>query len=83
LTIPVQSFIERYETQDGKDVLMSSSFVMLLAFNDTATSLYPDSPDRNDNLYAPFSLGFDLSEITGTASPAFEQQNRVDTFDSP
>jgi hypothetical protein len=77
LTIPVQSFIEHYETPDGKDVLMSSSFIMLLAFNDTATSLYPDSPERNDNLYASFSLGFDLSDITGTASPALNSKTEL------
>jgi len=51
-------------------VLTSSSFIMLLAFNDTATSRYPDSPDRNDNLYASFSLGFDLSELLGSTNPA-------------
>jgi hypothetical protein len=39
---------------------------MLMAFNDTATSLYPDSPDRNDVLYASFSLGFDLSALGET-----------------
>lgn len=62
LTIPVQSFLEHYETPAGKDVLTSSSFIMLLAFNDTASSLHDDSPDKNDNLYASFSLGIDLPE---------------------
>jgi hypothetical protein len=65
LTIPVQSFIEHYKTPAGKDVLTSSSFIMLLAFNDTASSLYPDSPDKNDNLYASFSLGLNLTDIYG------------------
>jgi hypothetical protein len=36
---------------------------MLMAFNDTATSLYPDSPDKNDVLFASLSLGFDLSDL--------------------
>jgi hypothetical protein len=70
LIIPVQSFIEHFKTPNGKDVLTSSSFIMLLAFNDTASSLHDDSPDRNDNLYASFSLGFDLSSITGSTNPA-------------
>jgi len=65
LTIPVQSFLEHYKTPSGKDVLTSSSFIMLLAFNDTAGSLHLDSPDRNDNLYASFSLGLNLSNIYG------------------
>jgi hypothetical protein len=39
---------------------------MLMAFNETANSLYPDSPDRNDTLYASFSLGFDLSNLGKT-----------------
>jgi len=67
LTIPVQNFLEHYKTPNGKDVLMSSSFIMLLAFNDTGTSKYGDSPDVNDNLYASFSLGWDLANITGNA----------------
>jgi len=62
LTIPVQSFLEHYKTPAGKDVLTSSSFIMLLAFNDTS-SLHRDSPDKNDNLYASFSLGLDLTSI--------------------
>jgi hypothetical protein len=68
LTIPVQSFIEHFKTPNGKDVLASSSFIMLLAFNDTATSKYTNSPDVNDNLYASFSLGLDLTGIYGNAS---------------
>jgi len=68
LTIPVQNFLEHFKTPNGKDVLTSSSFIMLLAFNDTDTSKYADSPDVNDNLYASFSLGLDLTSIMGNAS---------------
>jgi hypothetical protein len=39
---------------------------MLLAFNETANSIYPNSPDQNDALYASFSLGFDLSIFNNT-----------------
>ncbi len=77
LTIPVQSFLEHYKTPNGKDVLTSSSFIMLLAFNDTATSLHADSPDINDNLYASFSLGFDPTNITGTSKPALNSKTEL------
>jgi hypothetical protein len=76
LTIPVQSFLEHYKTPNGKDVLTSSSFIMLLAFNDTDISRYPDSPDVNDNLYASFSLGFDLSGL-GAKRPALNSKTSI------
>jgi hypothetical protein len=67
LRIPMQSFIMHYKTNQAKrDVILASTFLMLMAFNDTASSLYPDSPDRNDVLFASFSLGFDLSELGET-----------------
>jgi hypothetical protein len=62
LTVPVQSFMEHYKTPQGKDVLTSSSFIMLLAFNDTT---FNGSPDKNDNLYASFTLGVNLTNIFG------------------
>jgi len=78
LTIPVQSFLEHYKTPNNKDVLTSSSFIMLLAFNDTASSLYANSPDKNDNLYASFSLGLDLTDIYGDSSkPALSSKVTV------
>jgi hypothetical protein len=67
LRIPMQSFIMHYKTnQNNRDVILASTFLMLMAFNETATSLYPNSPDRNDMLYASFSLGFDLSSLGKT-----------------
>lgn len=78
LTIPVQNFLEHYKTQKGKEVLMSSSFITLLAFNDTTSSLYPDSPDRNDNLYASFSLGFNLENYFENSShPALSSKTTI------
>jgi len=78
LTIPVQSFIEHYKTPNGKDVLTSSSFIMLLAFNDTATSKHPNSPDVNDNLYASFTLGLDLTDIYGDGTkPALSSKTEI------
>jgi len=67
LRIPMQSFIMHYKTnQNNRDVILASTFLMLMAFNETAASLYPDSPDRKDMLYASFSLGFDLSNLGKT-----------------
>ena len=62
LRIPMQSFIMHYKTnQNNRDVILASTFLMLMAFNETANSRFADSPDVNDILYASFSLGFDLS----------------------
>ncbi len=77
LTIPVQSFMEHYRTPNGKDVLTSSSFLMLLAFNDTGTSLYANSPDMNDTLYASFTLGYDLNGLTGTSKPDLNSKTEL------
>jgi hypothetical protein len=78
LTIPVQSFIEHYKTPNGNDVLTSSSFIMLMAFNETETTKYPDSPDVKDYLYASFSLGLDLDQIYGNnTKPALSSKTEV------
>jgi hypothetical protein len=74
LTIPVQSFIEHYKTPNGNDVLTSSSFIMLLAFNDTNTSKHEGSPDVNDNLYASFSLGLDSAVDLNFSTPALNSK---------
>jgi hypothetical protein len=67
LRIPMQSFIMHYKTsQNNRDVVLASTFLMLMAFNETASSLYPNSPDRKDKLFASFSLGFDLSSLGET-----------------
>jgi hypothetical protein len=67
LRIPMQSFIMYYKTnQNNRDVILASTFLMLMAFNETSSSLYPNSPDRNDKLFASFSLGFDLSQLGQT-----------------
>ncbi len=69
LTVPIQTVMEHYKTQDGKPTITSSSFIMLMAFNETTDTIYPDSPDRNDSLYASFTLGLDLSEVFGNQTP--------------
>jgi len=66
LRIPMQSFIMHYKTRNNSDVILSSTFLMLMAFNETSSSIYPNSPDRNDALFASFSLGFDLTSLSAT-----------------
>ena len=64
LTIPTQTTLMHFTTQnESRHVITASSFMMLLAFNDTAESTCPGSPDVNDTLYASFSLGYNLSEM--------------------
>jgi hypothetical protein len=66
-TIPMQTFIMHYKTNNRtRDVLVASTFLMLLAFNETSDSIYTDSPDVNDTLWASFSMGFDLSALNAT-----------------
>ncbi len=67
LRIPMQSFIMHYKTnENNRDVILANTFLMLMAFNESSNTLYPDSPDQNDILYASFSLGFDLSALGQT-----------------
>ena len=66
-TIPMQTFLMHYKTNNRtRDVLLASTFLMLLAFNETSNSIYPDSPDIHDTLWASFSFGFDLSTLNAT-----------------
>ncbi len=65
--IPMQSFIMHYKTNNrSRDVLLSSTFLMLMAFNETSNLNFPGSPDVNDTLWASFSMGFDLSALNAT-----------------
>jgi len=61
--LPLQSIVERFNTTNGEPAMTASSFLMLMAFNDTETSLYSGSPDKGDNLFASFSIGTDFSEV--------------------
>ena len=61
ITIPTQTFLMHYKTEkNNRDALVASSFLMLMGFNDTAHSIHADSPDRNDTLWASFSMGLNL-----------------------
>lgn len=65
-TIPMQSFIEHFKSQAGKDVLIASSFLSLLSFNESSSNtIFQDSPDRNDAIYASFSIGSSITGLTG------------------
>ena len=63
VTIPLQTFFEHYKTVGGKDAITSSSFLGLVSFRENATTIYPNSPDRNDTVYASFSLGYPLQAL--------------------
>lgn len=66
VTIPLQTFFEHYKTPQGKDAITASSFLSLVAFNESSTGdLYPNSPDRTDTVYASFSLGVNMTSYTG------------------
>jgi hypothetical protein len=64
LTVPIQTTMLHYTSRDElKDVVTASSFVMLMAFNETEETIFEHSPDMNDTLYASFSLGYDLDPL--------------------
>lgn len=78
LRIPMQAFIMHYKTnQNNRDVILASTFLMLMAFNETTNTPYPDSPDKEDTLYASFSLGFDLEDI---AKPLAALDSKTETI---
>jgi hypothetical protein len=65
VTVPLQTFFEHYKTVGGKDAITASSFLSLVSFKENNTSLYPNSPDKNDEIYASFSLGVNIPALTG------------------
>jgi len=78
LTIPIQTTMMHYKSRDGlKDVVTASSFVMLMAFNETENTLFEQSPDSDDTLYASFSLGYDLGEFFGNSKPDLNSKTEV------
>src|SRR6266702_840912 len=71
VTIPLQTFFEHYKTIGGKDAITASSFISLVAFNESNTDPYPNSPDKSDTVYASFNLGVNLTQITGHKFPSY------------
>lgn len=77
LRIPAQSILMHYKTSNTKsDVILASTFLMLMSFSDSGTSRFPNSPDVGDNLYASFSLGFDLSSL-GAILPSLNSKTQI------
>ena len=76
LNIPMQSIIMHYKTNDSQDVIAASTFLMLMAFQESPTSSFPGSPTINDTLYASFSLGFDLGFLNGSV-PVLNSQTTL------
>ena len=78
VTIPLQTVFEHYKTPGGKTAITASSFISLVAFRDNATtSVYPDSPDRGDDLYASFSLGVDLTAFGSRPVPPYVATSEI------
>jgi hypothetical protein len=78
-TIPMQTFMLHYRTENhSRDALVASNFLMLMAFNDTGQSLYPNSPDVNDNLWSSFSMGFDFAaHFSNTSFPSLSSETSI------
>lgn len=81
LNIPMQSFLLHYKTTSNSDAVLSSTFLMLMSFQENSSeTVYTDSPDKNDTLYASFSLGLDLSAITDM--PALNSKTTIIPLES-
>jgi len=77
LNIPMQSIIMHYKTSnDSRDVVAESTFLMLMAFQESPNTSFPGSPAINDTLYASFSLGYDLTSLNATF-PALNSQTEL------
>jgi multisubunit Na+/H+ antiporter MnhC subunit len=83
VTIPLQTFFEHYKTPGGKDAITASSFLSLISFTENSSTIYPNSPDRNDTIYASFSLGANLTAFAGHPQPAYVASSQVIPLTSP
>jgi len=79
-SIPMQSVLMHYRSQNlSRDVVMASTFLMLMAFNETGTTEYAGSPDYSDSLWASFSLSFNFSHYFPNLHLP-PPNNKVDVF---
>lgn len=84
VTMPLQTCMVHYKTEDQqRDVVAASSYIMLLAYNETVNTLFPNSPDRNDTLFASFSMSYDLSTIISTDAPALNSKTNITELTHP
>jgi hypothetical protein len=75
VTLPIQTVMMHYKSENQQsDTVTASSYIMLMAFNDSKTQNIIGSPDKNDTLYASFSMGFDLSELLQNDAPALNSK---------
>jgi hypothetical protein len=77
LTIPTQTFIMHFKTENtSTDVVTASSFLTLLAFQDntTAPGGILNSPDINDTLYASLNIGIDTPKFGNQTPSQFRSQ---------
>jgi len=77
VTIPIQTFFEHFKTVGGKDAITASSFISLVSFNESNADPYPNSPDKTDTVYASFSLGVNLTTITGHKLPGYVATSQI------
>lgn len=78
ITIPIQTTMMHYTSNEKqKDVVTASSFVMLMAFNETASSLPDHLPNKTDTLYASFSLGYNLDTLFEETKPDLNSKTEV------
>src|SRR5712692_7164317 len=68
---------EHFKTPNGKDAITASSFISLISFKENSSDIYPNSPDRNDTVYASFSLGVNLTALTGHPVPSYVATSTV------
>jgi len=66
--IPMQSIMQHFKSPNGRDVFLLSTFVMLVAFQDTGT--IPGIPDSNEPIY--LSLSFDITGSVGEELEGFD-----------
>jgi hypothetical protein len=75
LTIPMQTILMHFKTQESQqEAIVASSFLMVMGFNDSEVEIeeLEGTPDKDDNLWASFSLGINLTELFPDVTfPAF------------
>jgi len=78
VTIPIQTVFEHFKTPQGKDAITASSFLSLVAFSENGTStIFPNSPDRSDTVFASFSLGYTLSAFGTHPVPTYVADSKI------
>ncbi len=77
VTIPLQTLFEHFKTPGGKDAITASSFISLVSFKENSSDIYANSPDRNDTIYASFSLGVNLAALTGHPVPSYVASSNI------